>query len=231
VTAPGACPVTIEAAVDSLEAALAAEAAGADRLELCADLGVGGITPPPELQRESRRLVRIPRFAMVRPRGGSFVHTPAEVESMLADIARARELGASGIVTGALDDRGGIDVAVMRRLVAAARPLPVTFHKAFDTIADLPGALEVLCGLGVDRVLTSGGARTAMEGAEAIAGLVRQAAGRIVIVAGGGVSSESAASLVAGTAVDEIHARCEADGARIRGIVAALRNGQLLRNH
>lgn len=222
--------ITIEAAVDSLEAALAAAAAGADRLELCGDLGVGGITPPPELQRESQRQVRIPCFVMVRPRGGSFVHTSAEVETMLADIARARELGASGIVTGALDDRGGIDVAVMRRLVAAARPLPVTFHKAFDTIADLPDGLEVLCGLGVERVLTSGGARTAMAGTESIAALVRQAAGRIVIVAGGGVHGESAASLIAGTGVDEIHARCERDGTRIRGIVATLRNEKLLRN-
>ena len=223
-TAPEPRPVAIEAAVDSLEAALSAQAAGADRLELCGDLGVGGITPPPDLHREAQRRVRIPCFVMVRPRGGSFVYSPAEVESMLAGIARARELGASGIVTGALDDRGAVDVAVMRRLVAAARPLPVTFHKAFDTVADLPGALEVLCGLGVDRILTSGGARTAMAGAETIAALVRQAAGRIVIVAGGGVNGESAASLVAETGANEIHARCEADGARIRGIVAALRN-------
>jgi len=225
-TAPGACPVTIEAAVDSLEAALAAEAAGAGRLELCGDLDIGGITPPLALQRQAQRQVRIPRFVMVRPRGGSFVHTPAEVESLLTDITRARELGASGIVTGVLDDRGAIDVAVMRRLIAAARPLPVTFHKAFDTLADPPGALEVLCGLGVDRVLTSGGAPTASAGAGTIAALVRQAAGRIVIVAGGGVNGESAGSLVARTGVDEIHARCEADGARIRGIVAALRNRQ-----
>ena len=225
-TVPGPRPVTIEAAVDSLEAALAAEAAGADRLELCGDLGVGGITPPADLQRDAQRRVRIPCFTMVRPRGGSFAYSQQEVEAMLADVAQARELGAAGIVTGALDDRGDIDVAVMRRLVAAARPLPVTFHKAFDTIADLREALEVLCDLDVDRVLTSGGARTAMAGAGTIAALVRQAAGRIVIVAGGSVSGESAVSLVAGTGVDEIHARCEADGARIRGIVAALRNRQ-----
>jgi copper homeostasis protein len=182
--------------VDSLEAALAAEAAGAGRLELCGDLDIGGITPPLALQRQAQRRVRIPRFVMVRPRGGSFVHTPAEVESMLTDIARARELGASGIVTGVLDDRGAIEVAVMRRLIAAARPLPVTFHKAFDTLADLPGALELLAGVGVDRVLTSGGARAAAAGSAAIAALVRQAGSRMSIVAGGSVCGESVAALV-----------------------------------
>ena len=220
----GTRPITVEAAVDSLEAALAAEAAGADRLELCGDLGVGGITPPLELQREARRRVRIPCFVMVRPRGGGFAYSPAEVEAMLADVARARDLGASGIVTGALDHLGHIDVAVTERLVAAARPLHVTFHKAFDTLADLPGALELLAGLGVARVLTSGGAPTAAAGAATIAALVQQAGSRIEIVAGGSVSGASVVSLVRDTGVTEIHARCEADGARIRGIASALQN-------
>ena len=221
-TGRGPRPVTIEAAVDSLEAALAAEAAGAHRLELCGDLRVGGVTPPPELQREARRRVRVPCFVMVRPRGGSFVYSPAEVGAMLADIAQARTLGAAGIVTGALDAGGGIGVEVTRRLVAAARPLPVTFHKAFDTLADLPAALEALVGLGIDRVLTSGGAPTALAGASVLASLVRQAGGRITVVAGGGVAGPAAAALIEGTGISEIHARCEADGARIRGIVAAL---------
>ena len=221
-TGRGPRPVAIEAAVDSLEAALAAEAAGAHRLELCGDLGVGGVTPPPELQRAARRRVRIPCFVMARPRGGSFVYSPAEVGAMLADIAQARELGAAGIVTGALDAGGGIGVEVTRRLVAAARPLPVTFHKAFDTLADLPAALEALIGLGIDRVLTSGGAPTAFAGAPVLASLVRQAGGRITVVAGGGVAGPEAAALIETTGIAEIHARCEADGARIRGIVAAL---------
>lgn len=216
-------PITTEAAVDSLAAARAAEAAGADRLELCGDLGVGGVTPSAELQREARRSTQVPLYTMIRPRAGGFVYSAAEVEAMLGAIAQARQLGASGIVTGALEDDGGIDRAAMRRLVEASRPLPVTFHKAFDVLADLAGALELLVGLGVDRVLTSGGAPTAAAGTAALARLVRQAGDRIVIVAGGGVSGAGVRQLVRETGISEVHARCEADGARIRGIVDALR--------
>lgn len=220
---PTARPIAIEAAVDCLAAASAAQAAGADRLELCGDLGVGGVTPSAELQREARRSTRLPLYTMIRPRAGHFVYSAAEVGAMLDAIAQARELGASGIVTGALDADGGIDVEATRQLVQAARPLPVTFHKAFDVVTDLAGALELLAGIGVDRVLTSGGAPTAGAGTAALARLVRQAGDRLGIVAGGGVSGAGVEQLVRETGVTEVHARCEADGTRIRGIVAALR--------
>ena len=213
----------VEAAVDSLAAALAAEEAGAGRLELCGDLDVGGVTPPEELQREARRRCRVPLFTMIRPRAGSFVYSAGEIDAMLAAIAEARSLGASGIVTGALAPSGGVDLDAMRRLVAASRPLPVTFHKAFDRLADLDLGLEALVALGVDRVLTSGGAPTADEGTAVITRLARRAGGRIIIVAGGGVNGASVPALVRDSGVTEVHARCDRDGARIRGIVAALR--------
>ena len=216
-------PPLVEAAVDSLAAALAAEEEGADRLELCGDLDAGGVTPPAELQREARRRTRLPLFTMIRPRPGSFVYSAGEVEAMLAAIAEARALGASGIVTGALDPSGGLDLDAMRRLVAASRPLPVTYHKAFDRLPDLDSALESLVSLGVDRVLTSGGAATAAEGAPVLTRLVQRARGRIIIVAGGGVNGANLPALVPNTGITEVHARCDPDGARIRAIVAALR--------
>lgn len=213
----------VEAAVDSLAAALAAEEAGADRLELCGDLDAGGVTPPAELQREARRRSRLPLFTMIRPRAGSFVYSAGEIDAMLAAIAEARSLGASGIVTGALAPSGGADLDAMRRLVAASRPLPVTFHKAFDRLADLDLGLEALVALGVDRVLTSGGAPTAAEGTAVITHLARRAGGRIIIVAGGGVNGADVPALVRLTGITEVHARCNPDGTRIRAIVAALR--------
>jgi copper homeostasis protein len=215
-------PVVIEAAVDSLAAAIAAEQAGADRIELCGDLDVGGVTPAPDLQRDARRRIGIPLFTMVRPRGGSFTYRPDELDRMIAAIREARALGAAGIVTGAIGGDGRIDRAAMRRLIAASRPLPVTFHKAFDALPDLGAGLEVLVELGVERVLTSGGAPSAAAGAAAIVRLVARSAGRIGIVAGGGVSGANVAVLVGKTRVSEVHARCESSGTRIRGIVASL---------
>lgn len=214
--------ITIEAAVDSLAAGIAAEQAGADRVELCGDLDVGGVTPSPDLQRDARRRIGVPLFTMIRPRGGSFVYGADELEGMISAIREARALGASGVVTGALDGDGRIDRVAMRRLVAASRPLPVTFHKAFDVVADLETGLEALVDLGVERVLTSGGAPSAAAGAAVIGRLVARSGGRIGIVAGGGVSGANAAVLVARTGVSEVHARCETSGTRIRGIVASL---------
>jgi copper homeostasis protein len=213
--------VLIEAAVDSLAAALAAEAEGAGRLELCAELDAGGLTPDASLQREVLARCRIPVFVMVRPRAGSFAYTAAEVERMLGDTAQARAAGAAGIVTGALAGES-IDEPALDALMAAAGGLPVTFHRAFDRCADPAAALEVLIARGVHRVLTSGGAPTAAQGATAIARLVRQSAGRIGIVPGGNVTGENAARILTQTGAVELHARCEPDGLRIRGIVAAL---------
>ncbi|HSQ28512.1 MAG TPA: copper homeostasis protein CutC [Gemmatimonadaceae bacterium] len=214
--------VLIEAAVESLDAALAAARGGADRLELCANVDVGGTTPNAELLAAVKSRIDIPVFAMIRPRGGSFVYTPAEREAMRRDIAMACQHGADGIVLGLLDERSRIDVTAMRDVLGDAGDLPVTFHRAFDEIADQLSALDTLVELGIDRVLTSGGAPTALAGVESIRALVEHAAGEIHIMAGGGVRAHNAGDLVRLTGVRELHARCELDPARISEMRQAL---------
>ncbi len=196
-----------ESCVDSLDAALASVAGGARRLELCARLDVGGTTPDPGLVREVVDAVPVPVFTMVRPRGGSFVYGDAEVDAMVRDIRLMRAAGAHGLVFGALRPDRTIDEGVMRRLLSHARPLPVTCHKAFDDTPDLLAALGTLVGLGVDRVLTSGGRPTAAEGTAMIAALVARGGEAITVVAGGRVRADTVAALVWQTGVREIHAR------------------------
>lgn len=210
--------VVIEACVESLDAALAAERGGADRLELCANLDVGGTTPSAELLAAVKSRVGIPVFTMIRPRGGSFVYTAAERDTMRRDIIVALAAGADGLVLGMLDDERRVDACGVQDLLALSGDPPVTFHKAFDAIADQLTALETLIDLGVDRVLTSGGARSAVEGAAAIRSLVEYAGGRIRIMAGGGVRAHNAADVVRSTLVAELHARCELDASRIAEI-------------
>ena len=210
--------VVIEACVESLEAALAAERGGADRLELCANLDVGGITPSAELIAQVKSRVAVPVFVMIRPRGGSFVYTAAERDAMRRDIIVALELRADGLVLGMLDDDRRVDARGVRDLLALSGDPPVTFHKAFDAISDQLTALETLIDLGVDRVLTSGGAPSAVEGTAAIRNLVERAGDRIHILAGGGVCSHNARELVRSTRVAELHARCELDASRIAEI-------------
>jgi copper homeostasis protein len=190
----------IEAAVESLDAARAAVEGGAHRLEWCRDLAQGGLTPTLDLPR-----VSIPVFVLIRPRPGDFAYTAAEHRTMLEQIARAKAAGAHGIVSGALSAGREIDQARVAELIAAARPLPFTFHRAIGACARMSEALETLIDLGVERVLTSGSANTAPEGAREIAELVRQAGERIVIMAGGGITAANVAQLVRQTAVREIH--------------------------
>ena len=214
----------IEAAVESLDAALAAVEGGAHRLELCTDLAHGGTTPDLNLNQVQ---LPIPVFVLVRPRAGDFVYTDAEHRTMLEQISRARSAGAHGIVTGDLSlDR-------TRDLIAAARPLPVTFHRAFDVFPDRSEALERLIGLGVERVLTSGGAPTAPEGTEEIRRLVVQARGRIEILPGGGINPNNVARLVQQTGVREVHFSVK-DAEKVRGVIQALNGAELgkrLPNH
>jgi copper homeostasis protein len=199
--------VIVESCVDSLDAALASEAGGAHRLELCARLDVGGTTPDPSLVAAVVAAVRIPVVTMVRPRGGDFVYDTNELSAMARDVTRMREAGAHGIVTGVLTGAGAINAPLMHVLVRMAGPLPVTCHKAFDEVRDLDAALDTLIGLGVRRVLTSGGAATATEGTEALARLVQRAAGRLTIIAGGSVRASNVRALVEATGVAEVHAR------------------------
>jgi len=197
--------ILVEACVDSIESALAAAAGGAHRIELCANLVEGGTTPSAGMLAVCRARLDIPIFVLVRPRGGDFLYSASELAVMMEDIRRAKQAGARGVVTGVLRADGGIDEDRARELIAVARPLQVTFHRAFDVCRDAAAALETLITLGVDRVLTSGQAATAPEGAQTIARLVRQAAGRVGILPGGGITPENAAALVQATGVTEVH--------------------------
>jgi copper homeostasis protein len=201
--------VLLEVCIDSVASAVAAEAGGAGRVELCADLGVGGTTPSIGTIAECCRRVAIPVNVIIRPRGGDFVFAEDELEVMRADVIAARAAGASGIVIGSLLENGAVDEQQTRTLVDAARPLPVTFHRAFDEVADRTTALETLIALGVRRVLTSGGAPTAEAGIASLAALVRQAGERIVILAGGTVRPHNVGRIVGEAGVREVHARLD----------------------
>ena len=197
--------VLVEAGVATVGSALGAASAGAGRLELCADLVEGGVTPSVGMLVGVRERVRLPLFVLIRPRGGDFLFDGDEREVMLRDIAEAGARGADGVVIGALDPGGRVDEALTRRLAEAARPMAVTFHRAFDLVRAPARELETLIGLGIERVLTSGQAPSALRGSEAIAALVAQAAGRITIMAGAGINEANAARIVRETGVREIH--------------------------
>ena len=214
--------VIVEAAVESLDDALAAVAGGADRLELCANLDDGGTTPSAALITAVREKVELPVLVMIRPRGGDFMYSDAELSRMYEDIAMARVLGASGVVLGVLDTFERLDLERSAALVEAAEGLPVTFHRAIDRVARRVVAIDALAALGVARVLTSGGAATASEGTDELRAMVHRADERLVIVAGGGVRANNAREIVEKTGVTEVHARCSGDSARIRGIVDAV---------
>ena len=214
--------ILIEAAVESLEDALAAVDGGADRLELCANLADGGTTPSEELIAAVVERVEIPVFAMIRPRGGSFVYSTAELEDMRRSIDRARELDIDGFVFGVLNSSNRVDAIRTQSLIDVAGDLPVTFHRAFDRVSDRVDALDMLIDLGVARVLTSGGAPTAPEGIASLRELVDVAGDAIVILAGGGVRFQNVLDLVDETGVSEVHARCEMQAERIRAIRTAL---------
>ncbi|MEP6691504.1 MAG: copper homeostasis protein CutC [Gemmatimonadaceae bacterium] len=199
--------VLVEACVDSVDSALAAERGGAARIELCDALSDGGTTPSAGMIETVKQRVGVPVFVIVRPRGGGFRYSEAELAVMMRDIAIARSCGADGIVTGALDASATVHAAQTRALVAAAGDRPVTFHRAFDLTRDLSEALDTLIELGIERLLTSGGAATALDGVATLRALVARAAGRIAVMAGGGIREESARQVVGASGVREIHVR------------------------
>jgi copper homeostasis protein len=199
--------VVVEACVDTVDGARAAEAGGADRVELCAGLVEGGTTPSVGAISLARERLSIPIFVIVRPRAGDFLYSENELTVMQRDIAAAASAGADGVVLGVLTPDGRVDGDAMRHLVPLARPMSVTFHRAVDLTRDLEESLDALIDAGVDRVLTSGGAASAVEGIGTIASLVQRAAERIVVMAGGGITASNAARVVAETGVREIHVR------------------------
>jgi copper homeostasis protein len=222
----------LEVCVQGIEDALAAEAGGADRIELCADLSVGGITPSYGTVATACRRLRIPVQVLVRPRGGDFCPTDAEYAVMRADIAALKETGASGLVLGLLQPDGTLDGERTARLVEAAHPLPVTFHKAFDECVDPSGAIAELINLGIVRILTSGGAPTAREGQTRLAELVRAAADRLTILAGGRIAGSDIPALRS-VGLTEIHvgsavvAAGRVDPARVRALVEAVKGPRM----
>jgi copper homeostasis protein len=199
--------VLVEICTESVASSLAAAGAGAGRVELCAHAMIGGLTPTAALLEAVRDRVNVPVYAMVRPRGGDFLYDEGELDVMRRETLMLRAAGAAGIVSGALRDDGSIDEAATHTLIEAARPLPFTFHRAFDLVRDQTEALDVLLALGADRVLTSGGAPTALAGANRIAALVRRAGDSLTVMAGGGVRGPQVAELVRRTGVREVHAR------------------------
>lgn len=197
--------LVFEVCVDSVDAAVAAERGGAARVELCSDLLEGGLTPSHGTIEAARARLGIKIMAMVRPRGGDFCYTDTEFDVMRRDLAAARTLGADGIVLGLLNPDGTVDRDRTAELVALARPLPVTFHRAFDMTRDPFEALDTLIALGVDRVLTSGQEPTVLEGIELIAALLERAAGRIIVMPGGGITARTAPKIVKAVPVREMH--------------------------
>jgi copper homeostasis protein len=197
--------MVVEICIDSVESAIAAERGGANRLELCSDLLEGGITPGAGLIASVRRKVAIELYVMIRPRGGDFCYSDSEFDVMREEIQHAQNLGADGVVLGLLDERGHIDVARTRQLVELARPLPVTFHRAIDMTPDLKQALENVVSTGACRILTSGGAPNATQGISEITRMVESARGRVAIMAGSGISTETIALVAESTGATEFH--------------------------
>jgi len=195
----------IEVCVENTDGLVAAQRAGADRVELCASLLEGGLTPSWGMIEEARRLATIPFHVIVRPRGGDFLYSGIEFAAMLADVRSLRRLGVDGIVVGCLTADGAIDEARMGALVEAAGPLSMTCHRAFDMTRDVAAAVEALVACGVHRVLTSGQRDTALEGLETIRATVEMARGRIGVMACGGLDAGNIATVRDVTGAPELH--------------------------
>jgi copper homeostasis protein len=206
--------------VDSVGAALEAEALGADRIELCAGLPVGGLTPSAGAMSMAGERLRIPFHVLVLPRAAGYVLTGDDLEVMRRDIAMARAARAAGVVVGALRDDGTVDQDTMAQVIGWARPMSVTFHRAFDRVPDPMAGLDQVADLGVDRVLTAGGSGPAAEGTAVLARLVARSAGAVTILAGGGIRARNVVGIVRESGVREVHAR------DITGIQAALAGGR-----
>lgn len=204
----------LEICVDNLESVAVCAAAGVERIELCACLADGGLTPSAGFLQAARNVYGGKIMAMLRPRGGDFCYSAQEVDLMLAEVDFLRAGGADGIVFGMLRPDGTVDEDACRKIITRAEGMEIVFHRAIDVSRDLHESLETLIALGVTRVLTSGGQPDVARGAETLAMLVEQAAGRIAILAGGGLKVEGIANLVRSTGLSEVHfsARRAVDG-------------------
>ncbi len=195
----------LEVCVESVEGAMAAQAGGADRVELCANLLEGGTTPSAGSIQLARRNLHIGLQVMIRPRGGDFCYSATELEIMKLDIAMAKNAGADGVVIGILKEDGEVDESRTATLVELARPMTVTFHRAFDMSADPYHALQTLISIGIDRILTSGQESSALEGLDLISDLVRKAGDRIIIMPGGGITERNFVRIREQSGARELH--------------------------
>lgn len=213
----------LEIAAGSLGSALAAQAGGADRVELCANLDRGGTTQSYGVLAIARDRARIPLYALIRPREGDFCYDDDEVEIMRRDVETCVALGYDGVVIGALDVHGDVDERACRALIDGAGTLGVTFHRAFDVARDRRSALETIIALGCERVLTSGGAVTALAGVEEIATLTSLAGDRIRVMAGAGLSPDNIAEVARRSGAHEFHGSARAlNPSRMRHRTASL---------
>lgn len=198
-------PFLFELCADSLEAAKTAQAGGADRLELCEDLSISGVTPAESLLAATLAAVSIPVHVLIRPRGGDFVYSAAEFSLMRSQIQHAKAAGAAGVAIGVLLPNGRVDVERTRELVELARPMSVTFHRAFDETENLEAALEDVIRTGADCLLTSGGAVDVLKGAEQLGRLQAQAGDRLDVMAGGGLKLGNLSEVVRRSRVTCLH--------------------------
>jgi len=197
--------VTFEISIDSVQSAINAQKAGADRVELCAGLMEGGTTPSMGMIKTVRNSIDISMFVIIRPRGGDFLYTNEEFEVMCSDIVEAKKNGADGIVSGALTEDGNIDIEKTKKMIELAHPLPFTFHRAFDMCRDPYEALDQLIELKAARILTSGQMNSAAEGIPLLRGLVKKAGNRITIMPGAGVNINNIIPLIDETKATEFH--------------------------
>ncbi len=224
--------MTIEICANSLASARAAQAGGAQRIELCTRLEVGGLTPSLSEIKQAVATLSIPVFVLVRPRAGDFCYSVDELEQMRQSIVDCKAAGAAGVVIGVLRPDHSVDTDAMRKLIALARPLAVTFHRAFDRVTKPIAALEALIKLGVDRILTSGQAPVAPQGAPLLQKLIQRAGKRLIILPGSGINARNAAALAAYTGAQELHlsakmtlpdGQWQSDEAEVRRVVETFR--------
>jgi copper homeostasis protein len=199
--------ILLEICADSVSNAFVAQSAGAQRIEFCAGLPEGGTTPSPAQIKEARKLLHIPLYVLIRPRGGDFLYDDLEFDIMKSDIHFCGQTGCDGVVIGLLRLDGTVDAERSRELTAIARQytMSVTFHRAFDRSNNLFQAMETIIELGCERILTSGGYDKATEGAEIIRQLIEKAGKRIIIMPGSGITPENAGELIRKTGLKEIH--------------------------
>ena len=197
--------ITFELCAESIDACVAARDGGAHRIELCSNLAEGGVTPSLDLIRTAVEISSLPLHVLIRARTGNFLYTGPEIKSMRDQIEHAKRLGASGVVLGILLEDNTVDIDRTRSLVQLARPMEVTFHRAFDQTPSLHQALDDVIATGADRILTSGGASDVFTGSSALAHLLRQARGRITIAVGGGLRMHNAVAVALVTGAIHFH--------------------------